>query len=108
VQLLFDSVASPERDFSLREDKKCLPDVERSLWIAHARINHMWISVTNHARPEQDNTSFLVDPDGRLKKAPFKRGGVSVFEVDTKKDFWDPSGPHREFALSGKMSNISN
>jgi predicted amidohydrolase len=103
VQLIFDSIHSQERDFSLRTDKQCLDDVERSLWITHARINHIWISVANHCRQDQDNTSFLVDPDGRLLKLPFKKTHVSVFEVDTTKKFWDPSGPFRELALSGAL-----
>jgi predicted amidohydrolase len=101
VQLIFDSIHSQERDFTLRQDKECLPDAERALWIAHARINHLWISVSNHCRPEQDNTSFIVDPDGQLEKLPFKRTCVSVHRVDTGRTFWDPSEPFRDIAIAG-------
>jgi len=105
AQLLLDSISSQERDFSPRTDKQCLDDSERALWIAHARLNHLWISVSNHCRQDQDNTSFLVDPDGRLQKLPFKETCVRVFEVDTRRELWDPSGPFRDLALSGATHN---
>ncbi|MCC7352262.1 MAG: carbon-nitrogen hydrolase family protein [Anaerolineae bacterium] len=105
VQVILDSIHSQERDFSLRTDKNCLDDAERALWIAHARLNHLWISVSNHCRPDQDNTSFLVDPDGRLQKLPFRETHVAVFEIDTSKALWDPSGPFRDLALAGAMGN---
>jgi predicted amidohydrolase len=105
VQCLFDSIHSQQRDFTLNTDKTCIDDAERALWIAHARLNHMWISVSNHCRPEQDNTSFLVDPDGRLSKLPFKRTYVAVFPVDTGREIWDPSAPFRDLALSGALHN---
>ena len=105
VQIIFDSIHSQERDFTMNQDKVCLDDSERALWIAHARLNHIWISVANHCRPEQDNTSFLVDPDGRLFKLPFKKTCVSVYEIDPKKEYWDPSEPFRDNALSGSLHN---
>lgn len=108
VELIFDSIHSQERDFSLDTSKECLPDHERALWIAYARLNHIWMSVSNHALPTQDNTSFLVDPDGRLQKLPFKEECVRAFTIDTEEKFWDPGGPLRGLDLEGRLSALGS
>ena len=103
VWVIFDSIHSRERDFSPRTDKRLLPDRDRSIWISEARINHLWISSTNHSLPNQDNTSIFVDHDGGIVKAPCKRTAAIVNEVDTPREYWDPSGPFRDLALKGKL-----
>lgn len=104
VDLVFDLVHSPERNLAEDvTDKELIPNEERSLWIAHARVNHIWLAVSNHSRPEQDNTSFLVDPDGRIQLLPFKKQAVRVFTTRIGEKLWDPSGGLREIALSGAM-----
>jgi predicted amidohydrolase len=92
-----------ERDLSPAVGKTLIGDADRALWIAYARINHTWISVSNHCRPDQDNTSFLVDPDGRLQMLPFKEQSVRTFTIDLSTECWDPSGPFRDVALAGEM-----
>lgn len=103
VQLIVDSIHSQERDHSSATDKSLIGDADRALWIAHARLNHIWISVSNHSRPDQDNTSFLVDPDGQTELLPFKEEAVRVFSIDPSVEYWDPSGPFRDVALNGGM-----
>ena len=97
------SLYSNAINFTDKTDKKLLNDF--AFPITHARVNRFWISSSNYSDKYQDWTGSFVDPDGNVKRLPFKRAAVSVNAVNLKDKFWDPSAVFRNLALKGILTN---
>jgi predicted amidohydrolase len=80
--------------------------VMRQTLQGHAGINRMWISVPNSSQYYQLWPSVFIQPDGIIVASLNPHSpGVMVNTVDTRKKFYDPSGPFRKAAIAGILHN---
>jgi hypothetical protein len=84
------------------KERGILTVIMRATMQAHAAINYMWVSGTNASAYYQSWPSVLIRPDGEIVASlKFHRAGVMVNEVNTRKQFYDASGPYRDRAMRG-------
>lgn len=83
-----------------------LTDIMRPTIQAHAGTNAMWISAPNSSAYYSLWPSVFVTPDGRIAgHVAQHRAGLMVNTVDTGKDYYDASAPHRGLALRGVLQS---
>lgn len=80
--------------------------IMRQTMQARAATNAFWFSGANASGHYQSYPSVFIEPDGRIAASlPPHRAGVMVNAVDTRKTFYDPSGPYRPAVLRGALNN---
>ena len=89
-QSWYDGNLSPRR---YREAGKELGALIVGTVKGHAASNYLWISASNTSRKESCFPGFVVRPDGMiLNKMKRNRQEVLISDIDTNKDFPDPTG----------------
>ncbi len=72
---------------------------------AYAGVNFMFVSM-NNSSAEHSWQSRFITPDGLMAdELPLDQPGVMVNLVDTKKKFYDASGPFRIDCINGKLNS---
>jgi hypothetical protein len=72
----------------------------------HAATNYFWVSMSNSSGYYAPYPSCFIWPDGKIaEQMPFNRAGMMINTADTNENFYDASGPFRELAMKGVLSN---
>jgi len=68
----------------------------------YAANNYFWISANNSSQPASAWSSFFVRPDGIITgRLKLNKPGVLISQLDTARNFYDPSEPWRKRAIRG-------
>ncbi len=71
-----------------------------------AATNYFWVSMVNANGSYCPYPSCLIQPDGKIVASLNKNiEGFMVNNVNLDEDFYDPSDPFRNMAISGALSN---
>ncbi len=80
--------------------------IMRQTMQCRAATNYFWVSMTNSSAPISPYSSCFIQPDGYiLDSMESETAGLIVNTVDLSKTFYDASGPYRDLAMAGKLSN---
>lgn len=72
---------------------------------ARAATNYVFMSLTNTSK-QYSWPCHLITPNGLIaEKLPADRPGILIFDVDTKKHYYDASKPYRMDAIRGKLNS---
>jgi deaminated glutathione amidase len=83
-------------------------DIMRQTMQCRAATNYMWVSMTNSSEPISPYPSCFIRPDGVIAaQLEFDRPGMMINTIDTTQDFYDASGPYRDLAIEGILTNRS-
>ena len=71
-----------------------------------AGINYMWVSAPNSSQYFQLWPSVAIQPDGKIAASLRQhKPGIVVTRIDTRKKYYDASGPFRMAAINGALHN---
>jgi len=71
-----------------------------------AATNYMWVSMANSSGYYSPYPSCFIQPDGKIAgQLDFNKAGMMFNTVDTSANLYDASGPFREAAMNGKLTN---
>ena len=80
--------------------------IMRQTMQCRAATNYLWVSMSNSSAPISPYPSCFIQPDGVItKELEFDKPGIMYNMIDTSLSFYDASGPYRELALNGILSN---
>ncbi|MEJ5260661.1 MAG: carbon-nitrogen hydrolase family protein [Anaerohalosphaeraceae bacterium] len=81
-------------------------EIMRQTMQANAADNGFWVSMSNSCGWYCPYPSCFIQPDGRiLAQCPEHQEGMIVNTVDLSQTFYDPSGPFRDLAIQGILTN---
>lgn len=81
-------------------------EIMRQTVQARAATNYFWISLTNSSAYYSAYPSCFIQPDGKIAaQLRFHRAGIMVNTVNVKEKFYDASGPYRNLAMNGILTN---
>lgn len=81
-------------------------DIMRQTMQCRAATNYFWVSMTNSCAYYSPYPSCVIQPDGKIvAQLNFNRAGVTINTLDFTKDYYDASGPFRDLAMKGRLSN---
>ncbi len=80
--------------------------IMRQTMQCRAATNYFWVSVANASGVYNPYGSCLIRPDGKIVASLIiNRPGIIINNVNLDDDYYDPSAPFREMAISGALSN---
>ncbi|AQQ71904.1 (R)-stereoselective amidase [Limihaloglobus sulfuriphilus] len=83
-------------------------DIMRQTMQCRAATNYMWVSMTNSSAPISPYPSCFIRPDGVIAaQLEFNKPGMMINTIDTSQKFYDASGPYRDLAIDGILTNRS-
>lgn len=93
--------------YNARQDEPSVhTDIMRQTMQCRAATNYFWVSMTNSSAPISPYPSCFIQPDGKITgQLKFNKPGMMINTVDTSLSFYDASGPYRELAMKGILTN---
>ena len=92
--------------YNARHREDCIhPKIMPVTAQARAATNAFFLSLTNSSAPHSWPCHFIT-PDGLIQqKLPRDKPGILYADIDTNKDYYDPSAPFRMDAIDGKLNS---
>lgn len=71
---------------------------------AHCAMNALWMSANNSSASYSSWPSVFIEPDGTIAaRLTMNRAGMMINTVDTRREFYDPTGPFRLGVAAGQL-----
>ncbi|MFH1615912.1 MAG: carbon-nitrogen hydrolase family protein [Planctomycetota bacterium] len=81
-------------------------EIMRQTMQTRAATNGFWVSMNNSSAYYSAYPSTFIQPDGHISNhLRFHRPGIMFNTVDLNREFYDPSAPFRNPAMSGILTN---